>query len=90
VLPGKDKENVLAAPGVAPAATCRNEKETVELTVRVRVAAPVPAALVALSASDDVPDAEGAPEIKPVVVLIDSPAGNPVAPNWWGCLVAAI
>jgi hypothetical protein len=48
--------------------------------VRVRVALPVPALLVALGVTVEVPDAEGVPEIKPVVVLTDKPAGSPVAP----------
>jgi hypothetical protein len=48
--------------------------------VRVRVALPVPALLVALSVTVEVPAAEGVPEIKPVVVLTYKPAGSPVAP----------
>jgi hypothetical protein len=44
------------------------------------VALPVPALLVALSVTVEVPDAEGVPEIKPVVVLTDKPAGSPEAP----------
>jgi hypothetical protein len=48
--------------------------------VRVRVALPVPPALVALSVTDEVPAAVGVPEIKPVPVFTDSPIGNPVAP----------
>jgi hypothetical protein len=52
----------------------------VELTVSVRDAVPVPAALVALSVTNDCPDVVGVPEIKPVEVFIDKPAGKPVAP----------
>jgi hypothetical protein len=48
--------------------------------VSVRVALPVPALLVALSVTAEVPAAEGVPEIKPVVVLTYKPAGSPVAP----------
>ncbi len=47
--------------------------------VRVRVALPVPALLVALSVTVEVPAAVGVPEIKPLVVLTDRPAGSPVA-----------
>jgi hypothetical protein len=48
--------------------------------VSVKVAFPVPAALVALNVTVDVPAVVGVPEIKPVAVLTDRPAGNPVAP----------
>jgi hypothetical protein len=48
--------------------------------VRVKVAVPVPAALVALSVTEEVPAAVGVPEINPVPVFTDNPAGNPVAP----------
>jgi hypothetical protein len=47
--------------------------------VSVRVALPVPPLLVALSVTVEVPDAVGVPEIDPLVLLTDSPAGNPVA-----------
>ena len=50
------------------------------LMFRVRVAVPVPLLLVALNVTDDVPIAVGVPEINPVAVFTDSPAGNPVAP----------
>jgi hypothetical protein len=50
---------------------------------------PVPTLFVALSDTEDVPPAPvGVPEIKPVEVLIDSPAGNPVAPKLVGVFVA--
>ena len=45
----------------------------------VRVALPVPLALVAPSVIVEVPLAVGAPEISPDAVLIDKPAGKPVA-----------
>ena len=48
--------------------------------VSVSVAVPVPPALVALSVTEEVPAAVGVPEIRPVPVFTDSPAGNPVAP----------
>jgi hypothetical protein len=48
--------------------------------VSVRVAWPAPLALVALSVTVEVPAAVGVPEINPLVVLTDNPAGNPVAP----------
>ena len=48
--------------------------------VSVRVAFPVPLPLVALSVTVDVPAVVGVPEINPVVLLTDSPAGNPFAP----------
>ena len=50
------------------------------LTVSVKVALPVPPAFVALSVTVVVPAVVGVPEINPVVLLTDSPAGNPVAP----------
>jgi hypothetical protein len=49
-------------------------------TVSVSVAVPDPALLVAPSVTVEVPGADGVPEINPVPVLIDNPAGNPVAP----------
>jgi hypothetical protein len=58
--------------------------------VSVRVAFPVPALLVALSVTVDVPGAVGVPEIKPVPVFTVKPAGNPVAPKLVGVFVAVI
>jgi hypothetical protein len=59
--------------------------------VRVRVAVPVPALLVALNETVDVPPAPvGVPEITPVLVLTARPAGSPVAPKLVGVFVAAI
>jgi len=61
------------------------------VTVSVRVAVPVPALLVALIVTVDVPPVPvGVPEITPVAVLTDRPAGNPVAPKLVGVLVAVI
>ena len=51
-----------------------------EVMVKVRVALPVPPALVALSVTVEAPLAVGVPEITPVAVFTDRPAGNPVAP----------
>jgi hypothetical protein len=59
--------------------------------VSVRVAVPVPEVLVALSETEDVPPVPvGVPDITPVEVLTDKPAGNPVAPKLVGVLVAVI
>ena len=58
--------------------------------VKVNVAEPVPAALVALNVTLDVPAAVGVPEMTPVVVLTESPAGNPVALKLAGLLLAVI
>ena len=49
------------------------------LMVRLKVMVPVPPALVALRVTLEVPAVVGVPEIKPVAVLIDKPAGSPVA-----------
>ena len=48
--------------------------------VSVRVAVPVPLALVALNVTFEVPAEVGVPEINPVALFTDRPAGNPVAP----------
>jgi hypothetical protein len=61
-----------------------------ELTVTVRVAVLVPAAFVALIVTGVVAAAVGDPEITPVAVLIESPAGMPVAPKLVGEFVAVI
>jgi hypothetical protein len=49
-------------------------------TVSVSVALPVPPLLVALTVTVEVPALVGVPEMKPVPLLTDSPAGNPAAP----------
>ena len=61
-----------------------------ELMVTVRVAVLVPAAFVALIVTAVVAAAVAVPEIKPLAVLIESPAGKPVAPKLVGELVAVI
>ena len=60
------------------------------LIVSVKVALPVPLAFVALIVTEEVAGVSGVPEIRPVVVLIDNPEGNPVALNVAGVLVAVI
>ena len=60
------------------------------LIVRARVAVPVPPAFVALSVMFALPGAVGVPEIRPVTVSMDSPAGNPVALKLVGLFVAVI
>jgi len=49
------------------------------LIVKVNVALPVPPELVALMVTLYVPAVVGVPEIKPVLVFTDKPAGSPVA-----------
>src|SRR5262245_26763081 len=60
------------------------------LIVKVNVAVPVPLLLTALKLSVEVPAAVGVPEINPVPVLTDKPAGKPVTPKLVGEFVAAI
>ena len=60
------------------------------LTVNARVAVPVPPLFVALKVMLEVPAVVGVPEIKPVTVLTDRPAGNPMALYEVGLLVAVI
>ena len=74
-------------PGISLA---KNSVELATFMVSVRVAVPVPAALVALSVTLALPAVVGVPEITPVVVPIDSPAGRPVALKLFGLFVAAM
>ena len=60
------------------------------LIVKLKVAVPVPPLLVALKATLEVPEAVGVPEISPVAVLIDRPAGSPVALKLVGLFKAVI
>ena len=60
------------------------------LMVKVRVALPVPPALVALIVTVYVPAVVGVPEINPVLVSTVKPAGSPVALKLVGLLVAVI
>ena len=50
------------------------------LIVRVKMAVPVPPALMALRLIVGVPAVAGVPEIRPVDVFTDRPAGKPLAP----------
>jgi len=59
-------------------------------TVRVSVAVPVPVELVALRVIDEVPEAVGVPEIRPVEVLTVRFAGSPAALKLVGELDAVI
>ena len=60
------------------------------LTVKTKVSEPVPPALVALIVTLNDPVTVGVPEINPVVALMLSPVGNPVALKLVGELDAAI
>ena len=83
VFAGKETDQELALPGDALAAACTKDTgdDVEELeTFSVREAEPVPLLLVAVIPMAEVPEVDGDPEIKPVAVLIDKPAGSPVAP----------
>jgi len=58
--------------------------------VKVKVALPVPPALVALMVTVYVPAVVGVPEINPVLVFTVNPAGSPVALKLVGLLVAVM
>ena len=58
--------------------------------VKVRVALPVPAELVALRVTLNVPEVCGMPDIRPVVAFNVRPAGNPEALKVVGLFDAAI
>ena len=58
--------------------------------VSVRVALPAPELLVALRVTLEVAAVVGVPEINPVEVLTDRPAGKLAAPKLVGKLVAVI
>jgi hypothetical protein len=60
------------------------------LIVKVKVALPVPPALVALMVTLYVPAVVGVPDIKPVLVFTVNPAGSPLALKLFGLLVAVI
>ena len=60
------------------------------LIVKVKVALPVPLLLVALMVTLYVPAVVGVPEINPVLVFTDRPAGSPVALKLVGLFVAVI
>ena len=75
---------------VAGTSLGKNRVEPELRTVKVNGAVPVPAALVALKVTLDVPVAVGVPEMTPVAVLTESPGGNPAALKLVGLLVAVI
>ena len=58
--------------------------------VMVRPWLPVPPALLAVTVALEVPATVGVPDITPVVLLMVSPDGNPVAPKLVGELVAVM
>ena len=58
--------------------------------VKLSVTEPVPPALVAFKVTLKVPLAVGVPEMRPVAVFTESPAGRPVALKLIGLLVAVI
>jgi hypothetical protein len=60
------------------------------LIVMTSVALPVPPALDALIVTLYVPAVVGVPEINPVLVFTDKPAGNPVALKLVGLFAAVI
>ena len=60
------------------------------LIVSDRVCVPVPPALVALKLTLEFPAVIGVPEMSPVTVSMDRPAGRPVALKLVGLLVAVI
>ena len=80
VLAGKERDRELALPEVALAAACTKDPGMAAAIVSVSVALPVPPLFVALSVTVELPAELGVPEINPLVVFTDSPAGNPVAP----------
>ena len=59
-------------------------------TVKERVAVPVPRLLAAERATLEAPKAVGVPEIRPLAVLTESPAGSPVALKLVGVFEAVI
>ena len=63
---------------------------TAGTTVSVKVADPVPPALVAEIVTVLTAAAVGVPLIRPVAVLMARPAGRPVAPNKVGKLLAVM
>jgi hypothetical protein len=81
-------DKVRALPEDAFALICLKAAGT--LMMSVSVAVPVPVVLVALRVTVEVAAVLGVPEIKPVVVLTDKPAGNPMAPKLVGVLEAVI
>jgi hypothetical protein len=79
VFAEKARDKVLGEPLAALLATCTNAPEAADAIVKVRVALPVPLELVALTLTVEVPAVVGVPEINPVAVFTDNPAGRPEA-----------
>jgi hypothetical protein len=90
VLRGSARDKDRAIPELALATVCIDETGTLDAMVNVSVAFPVPAALLAVRVTVEVPGEAGVPEINPLVVLTDKPAGSPAAPKLVGLLVAVI
>jgi hypothetical protein len=82
--------NVLPTVGVEVLEVRAIVGDVIALIVNTSVADPVPAELLALIVTFDVPAAVGVPEITPLVVLIDNPAGKPVALKLVGLLPAVM
>jgi hypothetical protein len=74
------RDKVLVEPLAAFWATCTNAAEAGDAIVKVSVALPVPLELTALKVTVEVVAVVGVPEINPVEVFTDNPAGRPVAP----------
>ena len=98
MLPAVEAENLtpssigfgsftVTVPGTALA---ENPELPAAMTFKANVADPVPVALVALNVTLDDPAAVGVPAMTPVVVLTESPAGNPAALKLVGLFVAVI
>ena len=64
--------------------------ETPGLMVMVNGALACPAALIALMVAFEMPAVAGVPEMRPVMLLRDKPAGNPLAAKDVGSSVAVI
>ncbi len=58
--------------------------------VTTSVAVPDPPILIALNVTGKAPDKAGVPEIAPLVLFIERPAGNPVASKLAGLFLAVI
>jgi hypothetical protein len=73
------RDKVLVDPLAAFFATWTNATEAGDAIVKVSVALPVPVELAALKVTVEVAAVVGVPEINPVPVFTDRPAGKPVA-----------
>jgi hypothetical protein len=77
-------------PIAVPALEITGADGRLALMVMLNIFVPVPPALIALSVTLVVAAVLGVPEIRPVVVLTVSPAGNPVALKEVGLFEAVI